>query len=99
MYYGMSSVQFINILNPIKMKERINLSKINQFELQNDTLNSIRAGEAGVCDFACGCSCACQTGDTYTMNNTANDNATSTESGGATYSGVDKAIDFLLGKF
>ncbi|MDY0078316.1 MAG: hypothetical protein RBR87_13695 [Bacteroidales bacterium] len=80
------------------MKKNIKLSNINRYELKKDKINSIVAGEAAWCDYSCGCSCACDTGNNYMMSNTATSNAESTESARFVQSAQMFVIGFLIGK-
>lgn len=80
------------------MKKNIKLSNINGYELKNDEINSIVAGEAGMCDYACGCSCACDTGNEYQANNTADGNANNTESAGGVSAGSTAVIAWIVSK-
>lgn len=77
------------------MKKYLKLSNLNSFELRKDEINSVVAGEAGICDYACGCSCACNTGDDYGATNTANGNASSTESVGYVQAGTGTVIGII----
>ena len=81
------------------MKNRIKLTEINQFELQNVELNSIKAGQDGICDYACGCNCACPQGDEYTLNNTTNSNAVTTENAGWAVDGTKIAVALTIAIF
>ena len=79
------------------MKNKIKkIAELNRFEIDNGDLNEIKAGEAGMCDYACGCSCACETGNNYQANNTANSNAVNTESAGLAESGTEIAVAVII---
>ena len=78
------------------MKRNIKLSNIKGYELKKDEINSIVAGEAGLCDYACGCSCSCDTGNEYQANNTADTNASNTESAGFAQEGTAVAVAVII---
>jgi len=78
------------------MKNNMKLSNLNGFKLRKNEINSIVAGEAGICDWACGCSCACNTDDETGKTNNTNGSATSTESAGYVQDGTWVGIGILI---
>ncbi len=79
------------------MKKKIKLSNFAKYELKNDKINSIVAGEAGMCDYACGCSCACEPNDQFGSTNNANGNASSTESAGTAQAVTEIGVAIIVG--